>query len=74
MVGRKPHLLTDTLDLPLVITVHSASIQDRNGFECIVNKVKRRFPRLRIIFADSGCNALQSECAAAQNMLRLEIV
>jgi transposase len=74
VMGRKRHLLTDTLGLPLVITVHSASIQDRDGFECVVNKVKRRFPWLRIIFADSGYNALQSECAAAQNGLRLEIV
>jgi putative transposase len=74
IMGRKRHLLTDTLGLPLAITVHSASIQDRDGFELVVDKVKRRFPWLRIIFADSGYNALQSECAAAQNALRLEIV
>ena len=72
--GRKRHLLTDTLGLPLVIMVHSAGIQDRDGFELVVDKVKRRFPWLRIVFADSGYNAMQTQCAAAQNRLRLEIV
>jgi putative transposase len=62
------------LGLPLVITVHSAGIQDRDGFELVVDKVKRRFPWLGIIFADSGYNAIQTQCAAAQNRLRLEIV
>lgn len=74
VMGRKRHLLTDTLGLPLVITVHSAGIQDRDGFGLVVEKIKRRFPWLRIIFADTGYNAIQAECAAAQNRVRLEIV
>jgi transposase len=74
VTGRKRHLLTDTLGLPLVITVHSAGIQDRDGFALVVDKVKRRFPWLLIVFADTGYNAIQTECAAAQNRLRLEIV
>ncbi len=73
-MGRKRHLLTDTLGLPLVIKVHSAGIQDRDGFELVVDKVKRRFPWLRIIFADSGYQSDVAACAAAQNRLRLEIV
>ena len=73
-MGRKRHLLTDTLGLPLVITVHSAGIQDRDGFVLVVEQLKRRFPWLRIVFADSGYNAIQTQCAAAQNKLRLEIV
>jgi len=74
IMGRKRHLLTDTLGLPLVITVHSAGIQDRDGFALVVDKVKRRFPWLLVVFADTGYNAIQTECAAAQNRLRLEIV
>jgi putative transposase len=74
IMGRKRHLLTDTLGLPLVITVHSAGIQDRDGFALVVDKVKRRFPWLQLVFADGGYNAIQTECAAAQNRLRLEIV
>jgi len=74
VLGRKRHLLTDTLGLPLVIKVHSAGIQDRDSFWLVVEKVKRRFPWLRIVFADSGYNAIQTQCAAAQNKLRLEIV
>jgi putative transposase len=74
IMGRKRHLLTDTLGLPLVITVHSAGIQDRDGFGQVIDKVKRRFPWLRIVFADTDYNAIQTQCAAAQNKLRLEIV
>ena len=74
IMGRKRHLLTDTLGLPLVIDVHSAGIQDRDGLALVVDKVKRRFPWLQIVFADPGYNAIQAERAAAQNRLRLEIV
>lgn len=74
IMSRKRHLLTDTLGPPLVITVHSASVhQDRDGFELVV-VVEKRFPWLRSIFADSGYNAMQTPCAAAQNKLRLYIV
>ncbi len=74
IMGRKRHVLSDTLGLPLAITIHSAGIQDRDGFELVVDKIKRRFPWLQTVFADSGYNAIQTECAAAQNRLRLEIV
>lgn len=74
IAGRKRHVLSDTLGLPLVVKIHSAGIQDRDGFALVVDKVKRRFPWLELIFADNGYNALQTECAAAQQKLRLEIV
>lgn len=74
IAGRKRHILSDTIGLPLVIVVHSAGIQDRDGFAHVVDKVRRRFPWLELIFADNGYNAIQTECAAAQQKLRLEIV
>jgi len=73
VMRRERHPLTDPLGLPLVITVHSAAIQDRDGFGLLVEKVKRRFPWLRIVFADTGYDASRAECAAAHNRLRLEI-
>jgi len=74
VVGRKRHILSDTLGLPLVIKVHSAGIQDRDGFALVVEKVKRRFPWLELVFADNGYNAIQTQCSAAQQKLKLEIV
>ena len=52
--GRKRHLLMDTLGLLLVVVVHAASIQDRDGAELVLEKIPRRFTRLARIWADGG--------------------
>ena len=44
VLGRKRHLLTDTLGLPLVLVVHAADIQDRDGVAQVCRRVRRRFP------------------------------
>ena len=70
--GRKRHLLTDTLGLPLRLVVHPASIQDRDGLGLVCARIRRRFPWLELVFADAG---YQGEVAAgARERLRLEIV
>ncbi len=53
VVGRKRHLLVDTLGLVLVAVVHGAGIQDRDGAKLVLEKAMR-FGWLRIIFADGG--------------------
>jgi transposase len=72
--GRKRHLLTDTLGLPLALVVHAADIQDRHGLAQVCRRVRRRFPWLTLVFADGGYQGDQAACAAAQERLRLEIV
>ena len=52
--GRKRHLLVDTLGPVLVAVVHAANIQDRDGAERVLARVKHRFSRLRQIWADGG--------------------
>ena len=52
--GRKRHLIVDTLGLILAITVHAADIQDRDGAKLVFEKLKGRFHRLRVIWADGG--------------------
>jgi len=52
--GRKRHLLVDTLGLVLMVIVHAANVQDRDGAKWLLEKVKGRFPRLRLIWADGG--------------------
>ncbi|NJO34843.1 MAG: IS5 family transposase [Rhodospirillales bacterium] len=73
--GRKRHLLTDTLGLPLRLIVHPADIQDRDGLALACARIRRRFPWLRLLFADAGYQEdaarLRRGCAGAA---RLEIV
>jgi putative transposase len=51
--GRKRHLLVDTLGLLLVVVVHAASVQDRDGAKRLLAVLQRSFSRLRLIWADS---------------------
>jgi putative transposase len=74
IVGRKRHLITDTLGLPLALTVHAADIQDRDGLALTCRRIRRRFPWLRLLFADAGYQGEQAACAAAQEGLRIDIV
>lgn len=53
VVGRKRHLLVDTLGMILVAVVHPANIQDRDGAKLVLEKA-RWFGWLRVIFADGG--------------------
>ena len=52
--GRKRHILVDTQGLLLMVVVHIASIQDRDGAKSVLEKVKGRFSRLQLIWADGG--------------------
>ena len=52
--GRKRHILIDTLGFLLVILVHSAGIQDRDGAIDIFTTAKKHFPTVQHVFADGG--------------------
>lgn len=61
--GRKRHIVVDTLGLLLAVVVHGADIQDYDGAVLVLGvlgKLKARFHRLKVIFADSayGRNSL----------------
>ena len=72
--GRKRHVLVDTPGLRLVLVVHPADLRDRDGLALVCRRLRRRFPWLRLIFADGGYQGDPAACAAAQEGLRLEIV
>ena len=55
--GRKRHVIVDTLGLLLAVVVHSASVQDRDGVKLAGERIKGRFPRLRLIWADGAYQA-----------------
>jgi transposase len=73
--GRKVHALVDTEGLPLRVVVHSAGIQDRDGAALVLDKIRRRFNWLELIWADGGYNAHQVVSVVAQQPpLRVQIV
>jgi transposase len=48
------------------VVVHSAAIQDRDGAGLVLDKIRRRFPWLELIWADGGYNAWQVDAAVAK--------
>lgn len=76
-MGRKRHLLVDTLGLILHVVVHPASIQDRDGAKLVLAVLLKRFGWLQCIFADSGyAGELVNWCKRLlpRRGVRLEIV
>src|ERR1700756_2488694 len=52
--GRKRHILTDTIGLPVGMIVHPANVQDRDGAPDLLASVRNLHPWLRYVFADGG--------------------
>jgi putative transposase len=50
--GRKRHILVDTLGLLIAVVVTSADVQDYHGAKPVLEKVKGRRPRLKVVWAD----------------------
>jgi len=75
ITGRKRHLVVDTLGLLIAVVVHAANIQDYDGAKEVLQKAKARFPRLKLIWADSAYarNDLPNWLLAACNLV-LEVV
>jgi putative transposase len=51
--GRKRHVVVDTMGLLIAVLVHPANIQDYDGAKDVLKAAKKRFPRLKQIWADS---------------------
>ncbi len=52
--GRKRHILVDTMGLLLMVVVHAANVQDREGAKWVLEKARPYFSRLRLVWADGG--------------------
>ena len=75
--GRKRHILVDTLGLLLLVVVHSAGTQDRDGARTVLAPLANRFRKLRKIWADSIYNGGIAEWIRnlrRRNRIDLEIV
>ncbi|UVK48099.1 IS5 family transposase (plasmid) [Mesorhizobium sp. AR07] len=54
VMGRRRHIVVDTLGLLVGLVVHAADIQDRDGAPAALKAILKRWPWLRYIFADGG--------------------
>jgi len=55
VTGRKRHILVDVMGLILVVLVHKASIQEREGAKSLLQRAKQKgFERLCLIWTDGG--------------------
>ena len=73
--GRKRHIFTDTGGLLVTVQVHGAEVQDRDGAPIVLACVRRMFPRLRHVFADSAyAGAKLATALKPLGRWRLEIV
>jgi len=54
VMGRKRHIVVDTLGLLVGLVIHAADIQDRDGAPMVVQSIVKRWPWLRHVFADGG--------------------
>ncbi len=53
-MGRKGHIVVDTLGLPMSVVVHEANVHDSIGADGVIDKMKGCFPRLKKMLADGG--------------------
>lgn len=72
--GRKRHILVDTMGFLLMVVVHVANIQDRDGAKQVLEKAKQKFSDLKLIWADGGYAGKLIDWVKEQCLWILEIV
>ena len=61
-------------DFPLRILVHDANIQDRDGIAPLLAGIKKRYPRLRLVWVDAGYQGPRVQETAKREKLRIDVV
>ena len=72
--GRKRHIVVDTLGLLLVVMVTAANVQDRDAAKPLLEKLRKSFCRIRLVFADSGYAGKLVTWAVENLKVKLQIV
>ena len=66
--------MVDTLGLLLDVLVHAANVQDRDGAKPLLNRLRGRFPRLELIWADGSYRGPLEEWTERVTGFLLQIV
>lgn len=72
--GRKCHILVDVEGRIIGAVVHEGNIQDRDGEKIILEKLKDKYPRLKLIWADGAYSGKLIQWVKENTGLDLEIV
>jgi transposase len=72
--GRKRHLVEDCLGLVLAVAVTAASVQDRDAAVPLLERLRRLYFSVRLVWADGGYAGRLVDWAAGKLHLTLEIV
>ncbi len=74
MGGRKQYVMVDCLGLLLVVMVTAASVQDRDAAGPVLARLRARFRKIQLVWADVGYAGRLVVWAAEKLQLTLEIV
>ncbi|MFF4801115.1 transposase [Streptomyces sp. NPDC001351] len=72
--GRKRHLVVDCLGLVLAVAVTAASVQNRDAAVPLLERLRRLYFSVRLVWADGGYAGRLVDWAAENLHLTLEIV
>lgn len=74
ITGRKRHILTGTDGRLLIVRVHAADVQDRDGGKLPLKGSRPRYPFVERVFADRGYAGRLVHWAASKTHITLEII
>lgn len=72
--GRKRHIVVDCLGLLLVVMVTTASVHDSNAAVDLLERLRRRFKKITLVWADGGYAGRLVTWAMERPQLTLQIV
>ncbi len=58
----------------LVVCVHAANISDSAGISLLLPKMREKYPKIQVIFADSGYQKSAAEAVKTQTQAELRVV
>ena len=67
--GRKRHAVVDVEGLPIVIHIHGADVQDRDGAVAVILSMAKRAPQVKKLWADGGYSGPKLRGALAEHGL-----
>jgi transposase len=72
--GRKRHLVVDCLGMVLAVAVTAASVQDRDAAVPLLERLRKTYFSIRLVWADGGYAGRLVDWAAEKRQLTLDIV
>lgn len=72
--GRRRHVITDSLGLLLMVLVCAADVTDRQAARGMLPCLRTRFPKITLVWADSGYSGRVVTWAKAKLQLTVQIV